>query len=110
VRTKSDVTRDSSSALAALGAEVEAAAVVEVSAETGAGVAELVTSIERVLAATDGAPDLDAPVLTQTRHRHAIARARDELAVIRPGGPRETMRFDGRLAHAGPGVVAASFG
>jgi len=83
VRTKSDVTRDASSALAELGGEVEAAAVVEVSAETGAGVAELVTSIERVLAATDGAPDLDAPVLTQARHRRAIAHALEELVLFR---------------------------
>jgi tRNA modification GTPase len=57
--------------------------VVGVSAETGEGLTELVAAINAVLGADGRAPDLDAPLLTHTRHRHAIGQARDELAAFR---------------------------
>jgi tRNA modification GTPase len=54
-----------------------------VSAETGEGLNELVTALTDVLGTGQRAPDLDAPVLTHTRHRYAIQQARDELAAFR---------------------------
>jgi tRNA modification GTPase len=54
-----------------------------VSAETGAGLGELVTAITATLTADRRTPDLDAPLLTHTRHRRAIAEARRELAAFR---------------------------
>jgi tRNA modification GTPase len=55
----------------------------EVSAETGVGLRELITVITATLSADQRAPDLDAPILTHTRHRRAIKQARDELAEFR---------------------------
>jgi len=83
VRTKVDVTRETPKSLAALGDSVGSAAVAEVSAETGEGLADLVNAIGVVLADRVGAPDLDAPVLTQTRHRHGIECALRELELFR---------------------------
>ena len=54
-----------------------------VSAETGVGLGELVAAITATLGADSQPPDLDAPLLTHTRHRRAIERARDELAAFR---------------------------
>jgi tRNA modification GTPase len=56
---------------------------VATSAETGEGLGELVVAITARLAADQRIPDLDAPLLTHARHRHAIGRARDELAAFR---------------------------
>jgi tRNA modification GTPase len=53
-----------------------------VSAETGEGLNELLAAITRVLDAEQRTADLDAPVLTHTRHRYAIQQARDELAAF----------------------------
>jgi tRNA modification GTPase len=68
-----------------------------VSAETGQGLTELVTAITATLAADRRIPDLDAPLLTHARHRHAIGRARDELAAFRDAW---------RDAHLPPPVAA----
>jgi tRNA modification GTPase len=51
----------------------------QVSAERGEGLRELLAAIESVIAERWGAPPLDAPVLTRERHRHALTTARDEL-------------------------------
>ncbi|HJQ18701.1 MAG TPA: tRNA uridine-5-carboxymethylaminomethyl(34) synthesis GTPase MnmE, partial [Gemmatimonadaceae bacterium] len=83
VRTKADISREPDAALSALRVELGAAAWTSVSAETGDGLPDLVESIGRTLAARVGAPDLDAPVLTQARHRHGIERALDELERFR---------------------------
>jgi tRNA modification GTPase len=53
---------------------------IQVSAERGEGLRELLASAERSIAERWGAPPVDAPVLTRERHRHALTLARDELA------------------------------
>jgi tRNA modification GTPase len=55
----------------------------EVSAETGVGLSQLITAITATLTADQQTPDLDAPLLTHTRHRRAIEQARNELAAFR---------------------------
>jgi tRNA modification GTPase len=57
--------------------------VLEVSAETGEGLTELLAAITATLGADQRTPDLDAPLLTHTRQRRAIQHARDELAAFR---------------------------
>lgn len=82
VRTKCDL--DSAAPdMSALGAELAASASVAVSAETGAGIQSLLKSIGEVLGREAGAPELDAPVLTQTRHRVGVERALAELRGFR---------------------------
>ncbi len=54
----------------------------QVSAETGEGLNELLAAITNVLGAGERTPDPDAPVLTHARHRYVIGRARDELAAF----------------------------
>ncbi len=53
--------------------------VVYVSAETGAGLSELLTAIDRALETQHGAIAPDAPLLTRARHRHALEAAKSEL-------------------------------
>jgi tRNA modification GTPase len=53
------------------------------SAETGAGVQQLLKLIGDVLSQSVGMPELDAPVLTQARHQHGVERAAAELAAFR---------------------------
>ena len=86
VRTKSDL-RSPASRLEAL----------PVSAETGAGLAELSSAISGALSENAGALQLDAPILTRERQRVAIERARSEIAEF-----RETF-----AAKHAPAVVAA---
>jgi tRNA modification GTPase len=57
--------------------------VLGVSAETGEGLTDLLAAITATLGADQRTPDLDAPLLTHTRHRRAIQYARDELAAFR---------------------------
>jgi tRNA modification GTPase len=54
-----------------------------VSAETGVGLGELITAIATTLSTDQRTPDLDAPLLTHTRHRRAIKEAREELTAFR---------------------------
>jgi tRNA modification GTPase len=54
-----------------------------VSAETGAGLAELIEAITTTVSTDQQTPDLDAPLLTRARHRRAIQHARDELLAFR---------------------------
>lgn len=77
VRTKTDMAGRLSS-----GVE-ERAESLGVSAETGIGLSELVAAITATLDADRRPPDLDAPLLTHTRHRRAIEHARDELVAFR---------------------------
>lgn len=51
-----------------------------ISAETGAGLAQLVTTIVDTISARYGAPDPDLPIVTRERHRRALREGRDELA------------------------------
>lgn len=86
VHTKSDLLRDGrarecaaaeSSSLAPQRGEPD---VLFVSAESGRGLAELLRRIDDELAMRAGlsASDADAPLLTQERHRHAVATALNE--------------------------------
>ena len=96
VRTKIDLLPDTPTP-SAVGASLDRAAAVAVSAETGEGITDLVKTIGLVLADRVGAPDLDAPVLTQARHRHGIECALGELEQF-----RHAWRVDGL-----PATIAA---
>jgi tRNA modification GTPase len=69
VRTKSDLVSESDQYDAAIA----------VSATTGHGLAQLLILIDARLTMQHGVPALDAPVLTRTRHRVAVAEATSEL-------------------------------
>ena len=90
VHTKCDL-RTSAPEMQTLGTQLQAHAVVEVSAETGAGVQQLLKTIGDLLKANVGAPELDAPVLTQTRHRVGIANALEELKHFRRAWREESL-------------------
>ena len=91
VRTKCDVGHERASTLEALRREMSAAVALEVSAEVGTRVPELVDLIGRVLASSVGEPELDAPVLTQARHRQALERALGELTLFRRAWREEAL-------------------
>jgi tRNA modification GTPase len=72
VRTKSD--------LVSAGDEIPPSSVaIPVSAETGAGLQELLGAIDDTLDTRHGAIVPDLPILTRARHRNAIGTARSEL-------------------------------
>ena len=54
--------------------------VMHVSAQTGAGLVQLLAAIDHALAKQHGAIAPDTPMLTRARHRHALQAARAELA------------------------------
>jgi len=81
VRTKSDIAPADASELRALERGGRVVGARAVSAETGDGVAELLTLVEQTLAGETH--DLDAPLLTHTRHRLAVSRALDEARAFR---------------------------
>ena len=83
VRTKSDLGPVDAAELAALGADYHGAAALEVSAETGAGIQQLLMCIGRTLTDDVGSIELDAPMLTQSRHQRAVAYALAELEHFR---------------------------
>ena len=83
VYTKSDLGGPAGAELSMLGSELKASASVAVSAETGDGIQNLLKSIGDALGREVGAPDLDAPVLTQARHQLGVARALAELGDFR---------------------------
>ena len=83
VHTKCDLPRPFGADLDALCADADAAAAVHVSAETGAGIQRLLGVIGDTLGRAVGAPELDAPLLTQARHQHAVAHALEELRAFR---------------------------
>ena len=53
--------------------------VLKVSAESGEGLSELLDAVTEILSRSTQPLDLDAPVLTHVRHRHALIEARKEL-------------------------------
>ena len=83
VHTKCDLEPPIEPELSALGAELAAAASLAASAETGSGIQSLLKSIGDVLGREAGTPELDAPMLTQARHRAGVARALAELLDFR---------------------------
>lgn len=91
VRTKCDLDGAPRSETSALGAELGASATVAVSAETGAGIQSLLKSIGETLGREAGAPELDAPVLTQARHQLGVARALAELRDFRTAWREEAL-------------------
>lgn len=74
VRTKSDLGNPSSAEPSGEN--------ISVSAETGAGLTELMTRIDRCLTSAVGAAVADMPVLTRSRHIHGIRQAREEVAAF----------------------------
>jgi tRNA modification GTPase len=83
VRTKADLTLVDAADLQSLAAKCGAAAAVNVSAESGAGVQQLLTTIAEVLSRVRGELELDAPMLTQARHQHAVSYALEEVQHFR---------------------------
>lgn len=83
VRTKGDLGVETEAEVGALAAALAVTACVTVSAETGAGIQSLLTSIGDTLRQGAGAPEVDAPVLTQVRHRVGVTRALTELRDFR---------------------------
>jgi len=82
-RTKSDLAPVSDEALAADLRATGARAAVAISAESGAGLEALVQTVVKVIVESGGEIDLDAPVLTQERHRFAVATAFAEASAFR---------------------------
>jgi tRNA modification GTPase len=70
------------------------AGALRVSAETGEGLSELISAVADTLNRGERTPDLDAPVLTHVRHRHAIEEARKELLAF------QSARQDAQLTPA----------
>jgi tRNA modification GTPase len=83
VHTKADVMAITRDALTALRGEAQAADVATTSAESGDGLVELIDVINGVLAAQAGPIEQDAPLLTHSRHRHAVAAALEEVRAFR---------------------------
>lgn len=91
VRTKADLRPIVDEELEALRRDTRVAAVVATSAESGSGVRELERCIGEVISRSAGSPSLDAPILTQARHRDAIERAREELELFRVAWQEERL-------------------
>ncbi|MFL5562299.1 MAG: tRNA uridine-5-carboxymethylaminomethyl(34) synthesis GTPase MnmE [Gemmatimonadaceae bacterium] len=85
VLTKQDLMPAGSRARGATGGIDEDRALVPVSAETGAGLAELLATIEQALSASIHALVPDMPVVTRARHLAALQEARDEIGSFRSG-------------------------
>jgi tRNA modification GTPase len=79
VWTKADLRSPTSEDLAKARAALGAVDCVVVSAETGMGLDALVASVSGVLAAQDGVPEIDAPILVKERHRFAVDSALSEV-------------------------------
>lgn len=83
VRTKCDLAPSGRGDLHALAVDDAVVAAIDVSAETGAGVQQLLTILGRAASSAVGGIDLDAPILTQVRHQRAVQRAVAELTEFR---------------------------
>jgi tRNA modification GTPase len=83
VRTKADLGAVSTTELEALAAACGASGALEVSAETGTGIQDLLIAIADVLGRAAGPIELDAPMLTQARHQRAVSHALGELEQFR---------------------------
>lgn len=62
-----------------------------VSAETGEGVADLVSALGQTLSESKGALSFDAPLITRERHRFALQQARQELCAFRDAFSAQTV-------------------
>jgi len=80
VRTKADMVLDAAGESDALPAGF--AAHVAVSAETGEGLAALLATLTAIVSGEAGPVEVDAPMLTQERHRFAVSRALDEVRLF----------------------------
>jgi tRNA modification GTPase len=83
VRTKADIAPTTASQLSENRAILGASAALAVSAETGEGIGPLLSVIAEVVSGDVDPQQVDAPLLTQERHRYAIARALDEVRAFR---------------------------
>jgi tRNA modification GTPase len=83
VRTKIDVSRPSNEEERLRVDMVPASQSARVSAETGEGLDELLAAVTKLIVAGDAAIEADAPMLTQERHRYAVARALEEAQLFR---------------------------
>ena len=91
VSTKSDLDGPSGAELSTLGKGLGTISAVAVSAETGAGIQSLLKSIGDTLSCEVGAPELDAPALSQARHQRGVARALAELRDFRRAWREESL-------------------
>jgi tRNA modification GTPase len=85
VRTKSDLrqTLAPDSASAADGAYLTSGPVLDVSAETGAGLRELVAAIESSITSHHGGMSPELPLVLRARQQRALGEAREEVARFR---------------------------
>lgn len=83
VRTKSDIRLPTKAELAENRAALGALAALAVSAETGNGLESLVNTIVEAVSGRGEPQQFDAPLLTQERHRYAIASALEEVRLFR---------------------------
>jgi tRNA modification GTPase len=83
VRTKSDIAPATPAQLSANAVTLGAVAALAVSAETGDGLGSLLAVIADVVSGNAGVQHVDAPLLTQERHRYAVARALEEARAFR---------------------------
>jgi tRNA modification GTPase len=83
VRTKTDIVTTTAAQLAEHTAALGASAALAVSAETGEGLGTLLSVIADVVSGGDGIQQVDAPLLTQERHRYAVTRALEEARAFR---------------------------
>lgn len=91
VRTKADLMETPATDSTILMSELGAVAYAEVSAETGAGVQDLLKTLSDVTTAAGGALDLDAPVLTQARHLRSVENALAEVMAFRRAWTEEAL-------------------
>jgi len=83
VRTKSDIAPATPEQVAANSVTLGAAAALAVSAETGDGLGALLSVIAEIVSGSAGVQHVDAPLLTQERHRYAVTRALEEARAFR---------------------------
>jgi tRNA modification GTPase len=81
VRTKADLS-SASADLDVAGTVSNCVAGLSVSAETGAGLSALLETITSIATGDAGPIEVDAPMLTQERHRFAVRRALDEVRLF----------------------------
>jgi len=99
VRTKSDLASSSNQL-------TPSADAVAVSAETAAGLEQLLSAINRILGDRHGDVGLDSPMLTRARHRQAISSARSELLQFKRAWRLEKLPATIASVHLRTAVVA----
>jgi tRNA modification GTPase len=106
VRTKADLATVSDTELRSAKEAVGARAAIAVSAERGDGLEDLVDLIQSIITEGDVVTDLDAPILTQERHRFAIGRAREEVGEFRERWQRGDVPVPVAAVHLHDAVAA----